>query len=45
MKIKVRGKVVFGKSHQKTGKHSKKQSFNKNSKNYKKRYNRQGRCG
>jgi hypothetical protein len=43
MKIKVKGKIVFGKSKKYTGKHSKKESHQKNSKNYKKPYNRQGR--
>lgn len=43
MKIKVKGKIVFGKSHRGNNKHSKKDSYNKNSKNYKKRYNRQGK--
>lgn len=43
MKIKVKGKIVFGKSRKGNGKHSKKESHNKNSKNYKKPYNKQGR--
>ena len=43
MKIKVKGKIVFGKSRKGTGKHSKKYSNQKKSKNYKKHYNRQGR--
>jgi len=43
MKIKVKGKIVFGKHRKGSGKHSKKISNQKKSKNYKKQYNRQGR--